>query len=116
MEDKIPKNKPSLLLVTAITISVAVHLALFIAIQLTPAPEKDYRGTYDYLSSAVWEIYGPTRILKLIEVEWPTALAAQRRILCTDPESALDGIDPASPIHAWCAPAALAERGGTPPR
>jgi hypothetical protein len=112
MEDKIPKNKPSLLLVTAITLSVAVHLGLFIAIQLTPTPEKDFRGTYDYLSSAVWEIYGPTGIIRLIDVEWPTALAENRRILCTDPESALDGIDPGSPLHRWCAPAAIAERGG----
>ena len=89
METKIPRRKPSKLFIAALSLSVAAHLALFVAIQLTPKRENDLKKSYDYISSAVWEVFGPTSVIKVIEFNWPTGLEGEERPSCVDIESAL---------------------------
>ena len=112
MEAKIPRRKPSKLFIAAISLSVAAHLALFVAIQLTPERENDIKKSYDYLSSAVWEVFGPTSVIKVIEFNWPTGLEGEERPSCVDIESALDGLALDRPPERWCNSDKLVERGG----
>lgn len=93
-----------------LTLSVAAHLALFAAIQMQPAPGSPVKLTYDYLSSAVWEVFGPTRAVKIIEVYWP-GFADGEKPDCQDVEQALDGLDFRRADEGWCSSRALASRG-----
>jgi hypothetical protein len=112
METKIPRRKPSKLFIAALSLSVAAHLALFVAIQLTPKRENDLKKSYDYISSAVWEVFGPTSVIKVIEFNWPTGLEGEERPSCVDIESALDGLDLDRSKVGWCTPESLEKRGG----
>ncbi len=112
METQIPPRKPSKLLIAALSLSVAVHLALLVAIQMTPEREEGIRDTYDYISSAVWEVFGPTSVIKIVEINWPTGVDGQERPACDDIETALDGLDLKRPEAGWCNSADLVERGG----
>ena len=82
--------------------SLALYLGLVIAVQVTPVEEKNYAGTYDYLSSAVWEVFGPTNVIYVYEVNWPGVKDAHNRPECADPETALDGFSPTKAPEGWC--------------
>jgi len=108
MEPKIPAQKPSKILVAAIAASLAVHLALFVAIQMQPRRETVFG--YDHLSSAVWEVFGPTQVVKIVEVYWP-GLSVGERPSCEDVEQALGSLDLRRPTDGWCAAGTLESRG-----
>ncbi len=92
MDYKIPKNKPSRLLVAAISLSMVFHLVLIVALQMTPVEDKTHHGKYDYLSSAVFEVFGPTGVIWIYDVTWPGTLRAGDQPVCQDPELAVEGL------------------------
>ena len=100
-KDKIPRNIPSKSALITMACSLALYLGLVIAVETTAVEEKNYAGTYDYLSSAVWEVFGPTNVIYIYEVNWPGTKDATNRPECVDPETALDGFSPPK-AQSWC--------------
>jgi len=110
MKAKIPRNKPSKLLVVALVASLAAHIAMIAVLQAQPEREEPMKVTYDYLSSAVWEVFGPTPMIRIIEVYWPSVGDGEVP-RCADVEQALDRLDLRRESGGWCDTSAIA-RGG----
>lgn len=98
MNEKIAKQKSSPIWAAALVFSLIAHLGLFVLIQVTPTTDDNMAGKYDYLSSAVWEVFGPTTIIRLLEVQWPNGHGAIGQPVCGDPEIALDELG----NENWC--------------
>jgi hypothetical protein len=92
-------TNPSRITLLSVCFTVAVHLALFIAVWTTPAEAGERRHVYDHLSSAVFEVFGPAGVVYLYDVSWPGTGEAGS-LDCGDPESALDGLRNAE--RPWC--------------
>ncbi|HUT77069.1 MAG TPA: hypothetical protein VM285_05250 [Polyangia bacterium] len=99
MKEGIPIAKPSRVTLLAIAFTVTVHLALLVMAWTTPVPVRDPRGSYDYLSSAAFEVFGPVGVIYLYDFLWPGTGEAKTPP-CGDPESALDGLGGID--RPWC--------------